>query len=85
MTAISSLKVRVGFVALVAPTTAAGGGSSAEAGTAGANAGCTTVVKAAPWTITSLGSGSHYTLKAFERGPAIATVRRGRGFLKAES
>jgi hypothetical protein len=73
MTMVSSLKVRMGFVALIAATTAAVGVSSAGAVTAGANAGCTTVVKAAPWTIKSLGSGSNYTLKA--SGMSCAAAR----------
>lgn len=73
MTTISRLKVRTGFVALIAATTAAVGVSSAGAVTAGADAGCTTVVKAAPWNINSLGSGSNYTLKAF--GMSCATAR----------
>jgi hypothetical protein len=70
MTRILGLEVRLGVVALIAAT--AVGVSSAGAATAEADAGCTTVVKAASWTIKSLGSGSNYTLRASGMSCAIA-------------
>jgi hypothetical protein len=73
MTTISSLTVRVGFVALIAATAVAVGVGSAGAVTAGATEGCTTVVKGAPWSVKSLGSGSNYILRA--SGMSCATAK----------
>jgi hypothetical protein len=61
-----------GLAVAIALVTALLGVSAAGAAPARPSAGCTTVVQGAAWKITSLGSGTGYTLKAFRMSCATA-------------